>query len=109
MNSWGSKAIALFGYEPEIERQYRLGVPYKDQAVLCRTHTGLAKLVSTLEERGIPLFYLGDLFERAEIRDLLSLLSLASERKGSGLLRVSQFSDYQIPAPDVLTLLELAQ
>src|ERR1700677_69583 len=64
------------GIADEIQRQHHLGVPYRDQAVLCRTHTGLAKLVSTLEERGIPLFYLGDLFERTEIRDLLSLLSI---------------------------------
>jgi superfamily I DNA/RNA helicase len=97
------------GIAAEITRQHDNGVPYKDQAVLCRTHTGLAKLVSTLEGRGIPLFYLGDLFERTEIRDLLSLLSLASERKGSGLLRVSQFSDYQIAPTDVLELLDLAR
>lgn len=97
------------GIAAEIKRQCDSGVPFKDQAVLCRTHTGLAKLVSILEERGIPLFYLGDLFERTEIRDLLSLLSLASERKGSGLLRLSQFSDYQIAPTDVLELLKLAR
>jgi DNA helicase II / ATP-dependent DNA helicase PcrA len=97
------------GIASEIERQYANGVPYKHQAVLCRTHTGLAKLISILEARGIPLFYLGDLFERNEIRDLLSLLSLTAERKGSGLLRVSQFPEYQIPPADVLELLNLAR
>jgi len=97
------------GIAAEIKRQHDNGVPFKDQAVLCRTHTGLAKLVAILEARGIPLFYLGDLFERPEIRDLLSLLSLASERKGSGLLRVSQFSDYQIAPAEVLELLDLAR
>lgn len=97
------------GIADEILRQKANGVPYKHQAILCRTHTGLAKLVAVLEARGIPLFYLGDLFERNEIRDLLSLLSLAAERKGSGILRVSQFSDYQIAPTDVLSLLKFAQ
>ena len=97
------------GIATEILRQKANGVDYKHQAILCRTHTGLAKLVAILESRGIPLFYLGDLFERSEIRDLLSVLSLTAERKGSGLLRVSQFSDYGIAPTDVLTLLDLAR
>lgn len=92
----------------EIIRQQEAGIPYRDQAVLCRTHTALARTAVLLEQAGIPVFYLSNLFERAEIRDLLSLLSLACEGHGRGLIRVARFSEYQIPLADVQILLALA-
>jgi len=36
----------------------------------------LARITAILEHLGVPLLYLGDLFERSEIRDLLSLIGL---------------------------------
>jgi len=85
------------------------GVPFRRQAVLCRSHTWLARLGAALEAGGVPVFYLGDLFERPEVRDLLSLLSLTAESDGSGLLRVAHFPEYRIPQRDVLRLFELAR
>ena len=43
------------------------------------------------ESLGIPVLYLSDLFERAEIRDLLALISFTCEPKRGGLLRVAAF------------------
>ena len=57
----------------------------------------------------MPVLYLGDLFERAEVRDMLSLLSLACEPDGRGLVRVARFPEYEVPLNDVLSLLELAR
>lgn len=85
------------------------GVPFRRQAILCRSHTWLARIGAALEAAGIPTFYLGDLFERPEVRDLLSLLSLSAEGDGSGLVRVARFPEYQIPLADVLSLFELAR
>lgn len=85
------------------------GVPFRRQAILCRSHTWLARIGAALEAADIPIFYLGDLFERREVRDLLSLLSLSAEGDGSGLLRVARFPEYQIPLDDVLRLFELAR
>ncbi len=42
----------------------------------------------------MPLLYLGDLFERGEIRDLLSLVALDAEFGGLGLVRVGQLPAY---------------
>jgi DNA helicase-2/ATP-dependent DNA helicase PcrA len=93
----------------QIKRLNVLGIPYRDQAVLCRTHTQLEKIARQLEECGIPILYIGELFEREEIRDLLALLSLASEPHGAGLVRIADFSEYRIPIDDVLQLLKAAE
>ena len=96
------------GLAKEIECKHSAGIPYSEQAVLCRSHTNLGRIGAELELAGIPVLYLGDLFERPEVRDMLSLLSLASEPDGRGLLRVARFPEYDIPLSDVLALLELA-
>ncbi len=91
----------------EIARCWAAGISYRDQAVLCRSHAALARIAAHLEAAGVPVLYLGDLFERAEIRDLLALLSLASG-DGFGLVRVARFAEYQIPLADAQALLALA-
>lgn len=96
------------GLAREMKRQRSLGVAYADQAVLCRSHTNLARLAAGLEREGVPVMYLGDLFERSEIRDLLALLALACEGDGRGLLRVARFAEYGIPLADVRSLLDMA-
>ena len=97
------------GLAKEIELQRAAGIPYREQAVLCRSHTNLGRIGAGLERAGIPVLYLGDLFERCEVRDMLSLLSLASGPDGRGLVRVARFPEYEIPLSDVLALLELAR
>lgn len=77
------------------------GEKLSDHAILARSHGTLAKLARHLERSGVPCLYFGDYFERPEIRDLLSVLSVASERSGIGLFRVAQLPQYKIPAGDV--------
>ncbi len=95
------------GIAREIRLQLANGIPYREQAVLCRSHTSLARLANILEQEGIPILYLGDLFERPEIRDMLALISLASGDL-RGLLRVATFPEYDIPLEDVKALLQFA-
>jgi superfamily I DNA/RNA helicase len=92
------------GLAREIIRRHKEGLSYRDQAVLCRSHSGLAKIAEALERAGVPAFYLGDVFERPEIRDLLSVLSLTHQGDGRGLVRVAGFPEYQIPLEDVKVL-----
>jgi DNA helicase-2/ATP-dependent DNA helicase PcrA len=94
------KGLAL-----EIERQHSGGISYRDQALLCRSHADLARVAGLLERENIPVLYLGDLFERPEIRDLLALLSLTCEGNGLGLMRVAAFPQYKISQQDALSLL----
>ncbi len=85
------------------------GCSFRDQAILCRSHTTIARIGVRLEEAGIPILYLGDLFEREEIRDLLSLMSLAFKSDGYDLIRVANFSEYQIPLKDVAAFIAYAK
>lgn len=98
-----------YGIAREIKRQQEAGTPYRDQAVLCRSHSQLAQVASCLEQANVPVLSLGNLFERPEIRDLLSLLSLAGEGGGQALVRVARFHEYNIPLEDVLKILTFAR
>jgi superfamily I DNA/RNA helicase len=73
---------------------------YKDCAIICRTHRQLSEFAKGLSAKGIPIFYLGDLFERDEVRDLLALLDLKFSLDGHSLIRVAQFAEYKIPLSD---------
>lgn len=82
------------------------GVELRDQAVLCRTNDRLNDVAEALERRDIPVLHLGSLFERPEIRDLLSLLSLAADRYGAGFVRIARMHRYAIPAQDVKIVID---
>lgn len=90
----------------KIETFLAAGIPYSDQAILARTHLTLARITGVLEKLGVPLLYMGDLFERSEIRDLLSLIGLGSERGNIGFARIAALSDYQVDRKDALCMLQ---
>jgi DNA helicase-2/ATP-dependent DNA helicase PcrA len=92
-----------------IERMRENGVAYRDQAILSRTHLTLARLTRTLEQLGVPMLYLGDLFERHEIRDLLSLLGIGAEFGDVGLVRVAGLPEYNVLRTDSRALLKWAR
>ena len=85
------------GIAKEIERQRDSGISYSQQAILCRSHTNLGRVGTELEALGVPVLYLGNLFERPEVPDMLSLLSLTCEPDGRGLVRVARFPEYEVP------------
>ncbi len=92
----------------KIEELRAKGVPYSDQIILARTHLTLARITGILEEIGVPLLYLGDLFERSEIRDLLSLIGLDAEFGGIGLVRVAGLTEYGVSRDDSLRVIRWA-
>lgn len=81
------------------------GIPFSDQVILGRSHLTLSRITSNLERLGVPLLYLGDLFERAEIRDLLSLLAIGSEPGNIGLPRIAALPEYGVDRTDALTVM----
>ncbi len=92
------------GIAQAIKNRVVAGARFADHAVLARSHTILSRLAKQLESDGVPCLYFGDFFERPEIRDLLSLLSLASEPRGVGLFRVAQLPSYAVPPDDIRLL-----
>jgi superfamily I DNA/RNA helicase len=92
------------GIARTIQSDVEAGSSFGHHAILARSHTTLARLARHLERSGVPCLYFGDFFERTEIRDLLSLLSLVSERLGVGLFRAAQLPQYAVPGGDILAV-----
>ncbi len=88
------------GVADAIEELRKEGVPYRNQAVLCRSNRRLTELATALEARNIPVLHLGSLFEREEIRDLLALLQMFVDRFGDSLLRVGAQTRYALSLQD---------
>lgn len=81
------------------------GIDYSEQAILASTHKACGEAANVLNSRGIPALYLGDIFEREEIKDLLSLLHLLLDRSASALIRVSQVEKYDLSKEDLKVII----
>lgn len=84
-----------------INNNFSKGFKFSDQAIVARKKTPLLKISKSLEEAGIPVLYLGEIFERDEVRDLMSLLDVRGSLEGNGLLRVAKFPEIGIPDDDL--------
>lgn len=85
------------------------GVPLRKQSILFRSNSTLSKFAAALEKRGIAVLHLGSLFEREEIRELISLLSFIANPTGSALVRLATLEPYNVPLADVTRLLSRAR
>ena len=101
VRQFGSPDDELAGIAAGIEELKAAGVPLREQVVLCRGNSRLNDVAAALEARGIPSLYLGSLFERDEIRDLLSLLSLVVDPYCDALVRVGAMPRYGLSLQDV--------
>lgn len=88
-----------------VEELRKAGVPLRMQAMLFRSNSRLSEFAAALEARGIAVLHLGSLFERDEIRNLLSILSLVADPTGGALIRLATIEPYLVPLPDVSMLL----
>jgi len=88
-----------------VQELQKAGVPLRTQAVLFRSNSSLSECAAALEARGIAVLHLGSLFERDEIRTLLSLLSFVADSAGSALIRLATLEPYRVPLVDVSSLL----
>lgn len=77
---------------------------WRDQAILCKGNERLARLGAALEQAGIPVLFLGSVFERPEIKDLLTWLSLLVDKRAMGLAR-RKSAGLDAPLSDVAALM----
>ena len=89
-----------------IESMRSKGHAYREQAVLCRGNEKLAELALDLERLGIPVLFLGSLFERPEVKDLVALLSILTDRRAMGLVRVACWPSFSLSLSDVAAVLD---
>lgn len=84
------------------------GVPLGSQAVLARKGADVEKLARALGDAAIPVLYIGELSQRAEIKRLLCLMQLLAERQPWGLIGLSGDPTYRMDLADIRTLLSAA-
>jgi superfamily I DNA/RNA helicase len=89
-----------------IEAMRQAGHRYGEQAVLCTGNETLSNLGQALERLGVPVLFLGSLFERPEIKDMFSLLSLLVDGRAMGLVRLACWPEFAMPMPDVAAVLD---
>jgi superfamily I DNA/RNA helicase len=99
----------ISGVAANIRELEAAGIPFRAQAVLCRTNSRLNEIAAGLEARGIAVLHLGSLFERPEIRDCLALLSLAIDPFAGGLVRIATLPRYRMSLQDVQTVSRACQ
>jgi superfamily I DNA/RNA helicase len=89
-----------------IEELWREGYAYRDQAVLCTGNEKLSKIGQELERLGVPVLFLGSLFERGEVKDLLAFLSLLVDRRAMGLVRIACWPEFVGSFADVVAVFD---
>lgn len=89
-----------------IEAMRAEGHCYRDQAVLCTGNEKLSKLAQDLERLGLPVLFLGSLFERPEVKDAFALLSMLTDRRATGLVRIACWPEFAMSMSDVATVID---
>jgi superfamily I DNA/RNA helicase len=84
-----------------IEVMRATGHKYRDQAVLCTGNKRLSSIGRDLERLGIPVLFLGSLFERPEVKDLLAILSLLVDARAMGVVRIGALPQFPLSLGDV--------
>ncbi len=82
------------------------GFRYRDQAVLCTGNEKLSEFGQKLERLNVPVLFLGSLFERPEVKDLLALVSLLVDRRAMGLLRTACLPEFSMSLDDVKVVID---
>jgi superfamily I DNA/RNA helicase len=89
-----------------IEAMRNAGHSYRDQVVLCTGNEKLSELGQNLERLGIPVLFLGSLFERSEVRDLFAMLGILTDRRATGLVRVACWAEFEMPVADAAKVID---
>ena len=89
-----------------IERCRAAGYRYRDQAVLCRGNDRLSDTGQELERAGVPVLFLGSLFERTEVKDLVAFLLLLLDKRAMGLVRTACWPEFAMTFEDTIRVFE---
>lgn len=102
----GSTPLLTAAIADGIEELRTAGYRYRDQAVLCRGNDRLSDVGRELERAGIPVLYLGSLFERPEVKDLVAVLTLLIDRRAMGLIRTACWPEFAMGLEDTVRVFE---
>lgn len=102
----GSTPLLTAAIADSIEDLRAKGYHYRDQAVLCRGNDRLSDVGRDLERAGIPVLFLGSLFERPEVKDLVAILTLLVDRRAMGLIRTACWPEFRMGLEDAVRIFD---
>ncbi len=97
----GTKDDEIDEIAARIERAQKDGCAYKDHTVLCKGNDRVAAIARGLEDRGIPVLFLGPLFDRPEVKEALAILSLLTDPRAMGLACTAAMQEFEMTTDDV--------
>jgi superfamily I DNA/RNA helicase/Zn-dependent peptidase ImmA (M78 family) len=104
--SCSSKAAIAPAILSRILADKHAGVSYRDQAVLCRGTPDVEYIARYLRDAGIPVFYIGDIVHRQEVKKFLCLMQLLVEREPKALIGLANDNCLSLPIEDIRYLIE---
>lgn len=97
------EAVLLANSIRDIHEQ---GIEFSQQAILTFSNAEASRLAQGLELQGVPVLFLGNIFERPEIADLICMMRLATDEMGSDLVRSWRSLELRMSMVDVDNILE---
>lgn len=85
------------------------GYSYGEQGVISATNVQLELLAKGLDESGIPVLHIGDLYLRAEVKPFLCLMQLLTQRSPAALYGLLNIPDLSMPTADIEALIAMSK
>jgi len=88
----------------EITQCRAAGHSYGSQGIISSTNAQVDKLAQDIEAAGIPVLHLGELNQRAEVKELMCLMQLLAQRSPGALLGLFGRANLRMPEADIEVL-----
>lgn len=82
------------------------GIEHVQQSVLCRKTVDVEHMAEQLRQAGIPVLYIGELSHRTEVKRILCLMQLLTERQPRTLIGLGHADGFEIPLEDINLILD---
>jgi superfamily I DNA/RNA helicase len=102
---YGTKTDQAAAVAESIEHMRGEGFRLSDHVILCSGNDRLTEVAAELETAGVPVLFLGSLFERAEVKELLSFLTLLVDGRAMGLVLIGASREFAMGLADVAAVL----
>lgn len=93
----------------QIGQRLMAGNSYGSQGIISSTNVQLDNLAQDIERAGIPVLHIGELSQRAEVKELMCLMQLLTQRTPSALLGLLRRPEFSMPASDITLLTNLSK
>ena len=93
----------------QIEQCRVAGHSYGSQGIISSTNVQVDKLAQDIERAGIPVLHIGELSQRAEVKEFMCLMQLLTQRTPGALLGLLRHNDLSMPASDITVLTNLSK